>query len=396
MATHDDGSNAGDDATQASNEGHPPLGGEATREGVQPLLAPTPRLARGAAVGRYIVLELLGEGGMGSVYCAYDPQLSRRVALKLLKPDVGSPEAKLRILREAQAMAQVNHPNVVAIYDVGTHDDEVFLAMELVEGLTLRLWLKAERPWREKLRTLVAAGRGLSAAHHRGLVHRDVKPDNVLVGADGRARVTDFGLARAESEVELSQSIPSAVHELKSGKVSVSSDITANGAVVGTAGYMPLEQLLARTVDAKSDQFSFAVTTWFVLFGKRPFASTTLAEYLHDLEHRTPVAPEGTGVPAAITRALIKALSKDPGARFDSLDALLAVLERDPAQQLKRWWPLAALAVAGVFAAGGAALSRSRAANACDGIAGRLTPLWSAEVRSRLEGRLTSLGASGP
>ncbi len=341
MATHGDGSDAGEqeEATQASNDGHPALGAGATRSGVQPLLLPRPTLSRGTTIGRYMVLELLGEGGMGSVYCAYDPQLSRKVALKLLKPDLGSPEAKLRILREAQAMAQVNHPNVVAIYDVGTHDDEVFLAMELVDGQTLRQWLKVERPWREKLRTLIAAGRGLSAAHHRGLVHRDVKPDNVLVGADGRARVTDFGLARAEAEMEPSQSIPSAALQLKLKDVSVSSDITANGTVVGTAGYMPLEQLLARGVDAKSDQFSFAVTTWFALFGKSPYPSTTLPEYLHDLEHRTPVAPEGTRVPAALTRALIKALSKDPSARFESLDALLDVLERDPTQRLKQWWP---------------------------------------------------------
>src|SRR5262245_38729127 len=156
-------------------------------------------LERGAAVGRYVILDRLGTGGMGVVYSAYDPELDRKVALKLLRPDRGpfSGEAgRLRLLREAQAIARLSHPNVIAVYDTGSFGDQVFVAMEFVEGWTLRQWLEEKRPaWREVLARFVLAGRGLAAAHAVGLVHRDFKPENVLLGKDGRVRVADFGIA---------------------------------------------------------------------------------------------------------------------------------------------------------------------------------------------------------
>ncbi len=172
-------------------------------DGVGPRPGPSAEaLGRGVAVGRYVVLDRIGAGGMGVVYAAYDPELDRRVALKLLRPDrFGGDAGRLRLLREAQALARLTHPNVVAVYDVGTFGDRVFVAMELVEGETLRQWLRAEprspRPWREVLERFLPAGRGLAAAHAAGLVHRDFKPENVLLGRDGRARVVDFGLAKA-------------------------------------------------------------------------------------------------------------------------------------------------------------------------------------------------------
>ena len=162
----------------------------------------TTELARGATIGRYLVLTLLGKGGMGEVYAAYDPELDRKVAIKILRlrrdSGVDPSEGRGRMLREAQAMAQLSHPNVVAVYDVGTLGENVFLAMEFVDGTTLSYWQHAQaRPWRETVAHYVAAGRGLAAAHQRGLVHRDFKPENAMVGRDGQVRVMDFGLARS-------------------------------------------------------------------------------------------------------------------------------------------------------------------------------------------------------
>src|SRR5579871_4866475 len=165
---------------------------------VDPAGAP---LTRGASIGRYVVLGLVGRGGMGEVYAAYDPELDRNVAVKLLRVKAGNgvslTEGRQRTLREAQAIARLSHPNVVVVYDVGTFEDKVFIAMEFVEGNTVTFWLEQQpRTWQEILRVFISAGRGLTAAHDKGLVHRDFKPDNVMVGRDGQVRVMDFGLAR--------------------------------------------------------------------------------------------------------------------------------------------------------------------------------------------------------
>ena len=174
----------------------------------RPSERPEETLPRGASLGRYVVVDVVGHGAMGVVYAAYDTQLDRKLAIKLLRRDLSrqevAAEVESRMLREAQAMARLTHPNVVAVFDVGTFDHRVFLAMEYVDGWTLKEWLKTPRPWRERLAVLEAAGRGLAAAHAAGLVHRDFKPDNVLVGRDGRVLVTDFGLARMAEPVESS------------------------------------------------------------------------------------------------------------------------------------------------------------------------------------------------
>ncbi len=164
--------------------------------------APHLTLARGALLGRYVIIEMLGAGAMGVVYSAFDPELDRKVAVKLVKPGEDDPDARARLLREARAMARLAHPNVVAVHDVGTFGDEVFVAMEFVQGVTLGRWLR-ERPrsWREVVELFVAAGHGLAAAHEAGLVHRDLKPENIMVGPGTRVRVMDFGLARSAGSV---------------------------------------------------------------------------------------------------------------------------------------------------------------------------------------------------
>ncbi|HZN95396.1 MAG TPA: serine/threonine-protein kinase, partial [Myxococcales bacterium] len=219
-------------------------------------------LPRGATIGRYLILRRLGEGGMGVVYAAFDPELDRKIALKVLRPArraVAGSVAQARLLREAQAMARISHPNVVAVHDVGAHGDEVFVAMELVEGGTLTDWVE-EKPRKldELLRTFMEAGRGLAAAHSAGLVHRDFKPENVLVGKDGRVRVTDFGLARVDEEGPLGagKRTPSTLS---------SPALTQEGAIVGTPLFMSPEQAQGRIPDIRSDQYGFCASLYWAI-----------------------------------------------------------------------------------------------------------------------------------
>ncbi|HLL81490.1 MAG TPA: protein kinase [Longimicrobium sp.] len=215
---------------------------------LRPTLAPGPGgstlfLERGTRVGRYVILEQIGSGGMGVVYAAMDPELDRKVALKLLRSTgndaPGAPsEARVRLLREAQAMARLSHPNVITIHDVGSHFSQVYLAMELVQGTTLTEWLRAKRTWREVVRVFCKAGQGLAAAHQAGLVHRDFKPDNVLVGDDGSVHVMDFGLARAATRDEGDR--PWRAPDPQSGAEFLLSALTRQGTVVGTPTWQPV------------------------------------------------------------------------------------------------------------------------------------------------------------
>src|SRR5262249_20743525 len=202
---------------------------ESTKSGAPPPLAPGERL------GRYVVLSLLGQGGMSVVYLAYDPQLDRKVALKLVRVDVLGTAGRQRLLREAQALARLSSPYVVPVYNVEPVGDQIFVAMEYVEGQTLREWLVESRPSREILRILGDAGRGLAAAHAAGLVHRDFKPENVLLGRDGRVRVVDFGLARTADDLSSEPGLPAASPP---PSATLSTPVTRFGQVIGTPGYM--------------------------------------------------------------------------------------------------------------------------------------------------------------
>jgi hypothetical protein len=297
----------------------------------------------GTTLGRYTIIERLGAGAMGVVYRAEDKELGRDVALKQLhQPDLALTG---RLIREARSMAQVNHPNVVAVYDVGVVDDTTYIAMELVTGESMRTW-QAKRTVTELLEAYVAAGRGLAAAHDAGLIHRDFKPDNVLVGNDGRVRVTDFGLAASRASDDLEDSAHPAARSIDD------INLTTSGSVLGTPAYMAPEQFLGGNVDARTDQFNFCVSLYEALYKQRPFGGKTfdeLSDNVCDGKVRAP--PQGSRISNALRAILLRGLSVKPGDRFPTMGSLLTELGRDRAKPWRRTaWVAAALA--GILALG--------------------------------------------
>jgi tetratricopeptide (TPR) repeat protein len=335
------------------------LGNEASRE-------PLP-LERGDVVGRYVVLEEVGRGAMGVVVAAYDPELDRKIALKLMAvgrrvAGDGNDGASVRLLREAQAMARLSHPNVITVHDVGTTDGDVFIAMEFVEGGSLRSHLAKVKPrWEEIVRRFIEAGEGLLSAHQQGIVHRDFKPDNVLVRADGRACVGDFGLARRDDPSSSGSSSPgpSLLEDMRStltSRAATAVCTTATGASMGTPAYMAPEQHLRTSVDARSDQFSFCVALWEALYSSRPFTGATLgAIALNVTSGRREPVPRDSPVPTKIRAALDRGLSTLPERRFESMDELLVQLRAGlPEARQHRWrgaWLGLGLAGVGLLAA---------------------------------------------
>jgi hypothetical protein len=287
---------------------------------------------RGQRIGRFTVLETLGRGGMGVVVAAYDPELDRRVAVKIVSAagEGEQDEYRVRLLREARAMARIRHPNVVSVHEVGEHDGQVYLAMEQVEGPTLRKLMFARevaqaRGWRDILDDFIAAGRGLAAAHAAGMVHRDFKPENVFVDRDGRVLVGDFGL----------------VGQVAAGGGAGPEDVPVHGrltradVVMGTPAYMAPEQYTGEPVDARADQFAFCAALYEALYGVLPFSGDGRHGYVKAIargEIREP--PPGRKIPSWLFRVLRRGLSAKPEARFPSMDALLAELGADP----KREW----------------------------------------------------------
>jgi tetratricopeptide (TPR) repeat protein len=337
-------------------------------------------------LGRYVLHGKLGAGGMGIVYEAYDPDLDRRVALKLLRT-TDDDDGRTRFLREAQAMARLDHPNVITVYDVGVAGEQVYIAMELVVGGTLRAWMEGERrPWREVVARFSAAGRGLAAAHAAGIVHRDFKPDNVLVSAGGTVRVTDFGLARtadAGAPVDLASS--------SSGLLDAA--LTATGAVLGTPAYMAPEQYAGTMVDAASDQFAFCVALFEALYKVRPFAGDT---------PRALVVAIGAGairevagdVPAWLRKVVVRGLAADRAQRWPSMDALLDALAADPAQRRRRYAMGALALTAAAFGLGAAWYAGAGARPLpCQPDAGAFAGIWDAAQRTRVREAFAATGA---
>jgi tetratricopeptide (TPR) repeat protein/predicted Ser/Thr protein kinase len=355
---------------------------------------PEPEIGRGTLIGRYVVLSLLGRGGMGVVVAAYDPELDRKVALKLLRPRGSSASAaRARLQREAQALAKLDHPHVVGVHDVGVHDEQLFVAMEFVDGQTLGDWLAEKesqpRPWREVVRVFVEAGRGLAAAHEAGLVHRDFKPDNVMVGDDGRVRVMDFGLARPESGDD--EHPP---ERLAVTSTSATIDrLTHTGTMLGTPAYMSLEQFEGRTTDARSDQFSFCVALYEGLYGQRPFAGRTVAQIAAAVERgQIDDAPRGVAVPSWLRRVVVRGLAQAPEQRWPSMRALLSALTDDPAARRHKWFALAG--VLGLLAAAGAGLlfAFQQDAQTCTGMDAKLDGIWDAQRRTQIQDALLGTG----
>jgi serine/threonine protein kinase len=316
---------------------------------LSPTLA-TP-LKVGQTVGRYLVKGILGVGGVGVVYTAHDPELHRQIALKVVRSDVDDPGARPRLLREAQAMARLSHPNVVTVYDVGTFEDQVFVAMELVSGQTLRHWLRPmRRRWQDVLKIFMYAGEGLAAAHHAGLIHRDFKPENVLLGNDGRVRVTDFGLARSTRPTN--SAAFAAITDAGQPSALAVSTLTRTGMVAGTPAYMAPEQFRGGAADARTDQFSYCVALYEALYRTRPFPGTTLEELAQSVLEGAQNAPTQVGdTPAALWPIIKRGLSLERAGRFASMKELLGALEsigRAPRARMRLLAAGAALGICGI------------------------------------------------
>ncbi|MEM9460456.1 MAG: serine/threonine-protein kinase [Myxococcota bacterium] len=371
----------------------PPAQASPTTPGVPPASqAPDPDLPV-RQIGRFRVLEPLGRGGMGVVYRAYDPELDRPVAIKLLRADVhglGGQDAQARLLREAQAMARLSDPNVIVVHEVGTMGDRVFVAMEYVDGPTLRTWLQTPRPRSEILRVFVAAGDGLAAAHRAGLVHRDFKPDNVLIDPEGRVRVLDFGLARSLGDAPNEATIPAPERpELDS----LHTPLTRTGAVMGTPAYMSPEQMLGHPADARSDQFSFCVALWEGLCGVRPFAGTTMAALsMNVVRGRLRDPPANVRVPGRLWAAIRRGLSVDPDARYARMEDLLEPLRAPPARGWRRG--LLVLTVGAVASLATLAVRGTDASEACAGLEDRLVGLWDESRRTEVTAAIEGTGRS--
>ena len=341
------------------------------------------RLARGAAVDRYVIVDELGSGGMGVVYVAYDPELDRRVAIKILHDDLVR-DGRTRLIREAQAIARISHPNVVGVYDVGEISGSVFVAMEMVDGQTLGGWLgEQSRSIPEILAVFAQAGEGLAAAHAADLVHRDFKPDNALHGNDGRVRVLDFGLARGRGTED---SISPADGLTSSGSLDL--DLTEVGAVMGTPAYMSPEQLAGQVATAASDQFAFCVALYEALYGERPFPSDTfesLATAVLEGNIREP--PADRKVPGWLRQVILQGLRNEPTERHASMRALLQQLRRDPGQRRRRLGMGAAVLAGGVLVAALAYRSGAREGSPCKAAAEEMQAVWNDE-------RATSIAAA--
>jgi tetratricopeptide (TPR) repeat protein/predicted Ser/Thr protein kinase len=340
-------------------------------------------------IGRFELVRTLGAGGMGVVYLAVDAELDRKVAIKVLADRRIGEDDRLRMHREAQALARISHPNVVQVYEVGHHDGRLFVAMEYLDGSTLRPWLAEARPWQSTIDVLIQAGRGLAAAHAAGLIHRDFKPENVMLANDGRPRVLDFGLARLDaahvdavsdggSEARVGAT---GDHESRASSSSraLHVDVTRTGATVGTPAYMAPEQFLGHALDARTDQFSFCVVLFEALYGRRPFGGRTRMQIAAAVTRGVVEVPAGARVPAWLRKIVLRGLSVEPRDRFADLDALVAALGRR--SRVGRW--AAGLTIAGGLALGAVVL-RDDTPEPCSAVAAAIDGVWNQDARASI------------
>ncbi|RMG94715.1 MAG: serine/threonine protein kinase, partial [Deltaproteobacteria bacterium] len=337
-------------------------------------------------IGGYEIRRRIGSGAMGVVYLAWDPSLGRNVAIKLLSTRAPTEAATERLVREARGLARLQHPNVLTVFEVGRHDDRVFVVTEYAPGGDLGSYLRERRPsLAEILRIFVEAGRGLAAAHDAGLVHRDFKPANVLLDAEGRAKVADFGLVRVvtdESDAPLSHTPADATPGMAAGAGSTdAANLTRTGALVGTPAYMAPEVLQGAPSDPKSDQFAFCVALYEAVAGTRPFAGASLLELVESTESGG-IAPPAAGrrVPRWLLRVLRRGLSRDPDARFPDMHALVGALERRTVR--RRIAATAAFLAVGAFAGWFAAAATEE--QQCETGTERIAAVWNDSVRSKV------------
>jgi tetratricopeptide (TPR) repeat protein/predicted Ser/Thr protein kinase len=378
---------------------------EATRADVVIETEGADALVRGDEVGRYIVLAKIGRGGMGIVYSAYDPELDRRVALKVLAK-TGEDKGRVRMLREAQAIARISHPNVIPVHDVGHVDGRVFIAMEFIEGHTLTQWLESQRrDWTAVLDVYLRAGEGLAAAHAQGLVHRDFKPDNVMIGDDGRVRVLDFGLARTDDRdlddhggaIEAGRTGPVAIPEgIEPSMTPLESNLTVAGTVLGTPAYMAPEQHLGEATDPRTDEFAFCVALYEGLYGQRPYAGNNAAAIAFQvLEGEVRSAPPETRVPTWVRKILLRGLSRDIESRYPTISQLLEALREDPTgrRRRSRVW-LAGFGVAAVAGVAAAQVAAPAPPEPCARVTSEVDGVWSSVAKARLRAAFSEVEAA--
>lgn len=395
------GDGAGPTQVYSAAEGPAPPDADAPASRLLPESGPNGAPSK---VGRYVVLDVLGMGGMGVVCTAYDPKLDRKIALKLLRRRVGrqsrTSTGRARLIREAQALAKLQHPNIVTVHDVDTTPDgRIYMAMEFVRGQTITQWLTAsKRSWREIVAVFEQAAVGLAAAHEANITHRDFKPANVLIGEDGRVKVLDFGLAKSETTNISTDSEDSQRQDVASQAETEEKDImqvvqstgdmklTMAGRIVGTPAYMAPEQRRGRTTGPAADQFGFAVSLYEALYGRLPFRSETHSR--DAARGRILDPPNDTEVPSWVFRALRRALSPQPGERYPTMEDFIAALRADPAKRRRK----IALASGGAMLLGGlgafAVVAQEPEDELCKGARERLESVWDDSRRSVVDASL--------
>jgi tetratricopeptide (TPR) repeat protein/predicted Ser/Thr protein kinase len=340
-------------------------------------------------VDRYVVLRRLGAGGMGIVYLAHDPELDREVAVKVLRKSDDR-----RLMREAEALAKLTHPNVVQVFAVGATGERAFIVMELVRGQTLDAWQRAHRGTRRLLDIYLQVGEGLVAAHEAGLVHRDFKPQNVIVGDDGRPRVLDFGLART-ADVGLLVTAPGSGESDSRNATAIGRPLTRRGAVLGTLAYMAPEQFRGEEATPLCDQYAFCLSLWEAVYGAQPFPTDSVARMMTAREDGELVSPPpGSRVPRWLRNTLARGLAPRPGARFPTLRRLLDEIRRRRDRRRRR--AIAAgtgLAMATV--AGVAVLAAPGEQRGCDPDPHALGGAWDEARRDEVVQALRATGLPG-
>ncbi|MDQ3298847.1 MAG: serine/threonine protein kinase, partial [Myxococcota bacterium] len=346
--------------------------------------------APGTMVGPYVLERLLGAGGMGLVYAARDARLDRTVALKVIRQTPGTALDQLveRLRRESKALARLSHPNVTTVYELGSADGEIYIAMEYVAGSTLRAWLADEqRDPKAILATFVEAGRGLAAAHAASLIHRDFKPDNVMIDARGAVKVTDFGLATLAKDIRVGAPTADVAR--------FDTEITRTGALIGTPAYMAPEQFRGAQIDARADQFAFCVALYEALVGNRPFRGDSIAEVERSVLAGLADMPRTRRIPARVRRAIVRGLAVDPETRFPTMDALLAAL----APRRRSVMVGVALATVGAWGVVATTLLASddtaRPPALCQTAGTEVQAVWNPEQRAVLATAFENTGAPG-